>query len=86
MSTDAIVTVAAPGLDAKREAAKEYLGANWVNHPAYRYNPRHSTNQETYVPARQPYLLSIAVLARVDRQQNPAFARAEAIRHTFSNQ
>ena len=78
--TDTIVTVAATGLEAKREAAKEHLGVSWVKHPAYVTNPRHSNNQDIYAHARKPYLLRVAGAALADREKNPAFIRAEKFR------
>lgn len=54
-------------LDAKREAAIAYLGENYVLHPKYRTNPRHSTNPAAYVPARAPYLLAVKMAAEADR-------------------
>lgn len=58
----------------------ELLGVNWVGHPEYKPNPRHSHNPDIYVPGRQEFLNHIAYRARVDRERNPAFRRAEAIR------
>jgi hypothetical protein len=58
----------------------ELLGVNWVGHPDYVPKARHSFNPDIYVPARQDFLNRIAYCARVDRERNPAFRRAEAIR------
>ena len=68
----------------KLEAAKQYLGARWVNHPAYRGDPRHSTNPEIYVRARQPYLQSVVAAAQRDREANPAFLRAQRLSASLS--
>lgn len=65
--------------NSKLQAAKEYLGPRWVNHPAYKGDPRHSTNPEIYVRARQPYLLAVSCAAQHDREANPAFVRAQRI-------
>lgn len=51
-------------LEAKLQAAKEYLGPRWVGHPDYQYHPRHSTIPHIYVPARQPYLRAVALAAK----------------------
>jgi hypothetical protein len=58
----------------------ELLGVNWVGHPEYVPNARHSHNPDIYGPAREAFLNHIAYRARVDRERNPAFRRAEAIR------
>jgi hypothetical protein len=58
----------------------ELLGVNWVCHPEYVPKARHSFNPDIYGPARQDFLNRIAYCARVDRERNPAFRRAEAIR------
>lgn len=70
--------------NSKLQAAKEYLGARWVNHPAYQGDPRHPTNPEIYVRARQPYLLAVSASARCDREANPAFVRAQRISESFT--
>lgn len=85
MSTEVIVTVAQHGLDTKRVDAKSYLGARWINHPAYQFDPRHSTSPDLYVQAREPYLLGVSSAAHNDRLANPAFHRAESLRQVFSN-
>lgn len=59
--------------------AKRYLGKNWIGHPDYTFNPRHSNNPEIYIPARAPYMLAISIAARADRENNPAFMRQQAI-------
>lgn len=58
----------------------EILGTRWVCHPEYNPIARHSHNPDIYVPARQEFLDLIAYRARVDREKNPAFRRAQAIR------
>ena len=68
----------------KIEAAKQYLGARWVNHPAYQGDPRHSSNPEIYVRARLPYLHAIRAAAQRDREANPAFARAQRLSDSLS--
>lgn len=55
------------------------MGANWVNHPDYKPNPRHSNNPEIYVPARREYLDQVKELARRDRERNPIFQMVQAI-------
>ncbi len=32
----------AAALEAKRQAAIEKLGKNWIMHPEYKFNPKHS--------------------------------------------
>lgn len=71
-------------LDAKRDAAKAYLGANWIGHRGYQFNPRHSNNPDIYAPARKDYLKQVGHLAFVDRQRNPAFLRANQIRKALA--
>ncbi|HDR9165220.1 TPA: hypothetical protein QDB28_005670 [Burkholderia vietnamiensis] len=56
------------------------LGTNWVGHPDYQPNPRHSFNPDIYAPAREQFLSLIVHRARADRERNPAFHRAAAIR------
>lgn len=63
-----------------RHAAVRRLGSRWLNHPDYRFNPRHSYDPEVYGPARQPFLDAIAERARRDREANPAWMRAERFR------
>lgn len=64
-------------MDTKLQAARDYLGPRWVNHPDYAGDPRHSNNPEIYGPARQPYLLAVKIAAQHDRAANPAFIRAQ---------
>ena len=61
--SETIVVVASVGRQAKVDAAKEYLGKNWVFHPQYQTNPRHSNDPHIYVAARQPYLQAIRLAA-----------------------
>lgn len=68
----------------KLEVAKQYLGARWVNHPAYQGDPRHSSNPEIYVRARQPYLQAVVAAAQHDREANPAFLRAQRLSASLS--
>lgn len=77
---DSIVTVATTGLDAKRQAAKEYLGPKWVLHPDYVPNARHSNHPETYQAARGLYLRTVANAAAVARQHNVNYHRANHLR------
>ena len=63
-----------------RHAAVRRLGARWINHPDYQFNPRHSHDPEVYGPARQSFLAAIANRARQDREANPAWQRAERFR------
>lgn len=85
MSTEAVPSLAASSLDVKREAAKEYLGSRWVNHPDYRFDPRHSNDPTICVPARQLFLLSVTAKATLDRLHNPAYQSAERFRHALSH-
>jgi len=57
----------------KLEAAKAYLGDNWVGHPDYTPRARHSTNPRFYAPARQPYLHQVSTAAAEARARNPFF-------------
>ena len=66
------------------EEAKEFLGTNWVRHPDYKFNPRHSNNADIYAQARQPYLTKVIAAAAQDRLGNPAFTRAEIIRRAVA--
>lgn len=84
MTSEAIVTVAQSGLEQKRAEAKGYLGQHWVNHPDYKFSPRHSNNPDIYAPARQSYLLSVQTASACDRLSNPAFHTAERIRKALS--
>jgi len=63
-----------------RIVAVRKLGRNWVNHPAYVFNPRHSNNPDLCNAARAPYLAGIAQRAAADRARNPLFHSAEAMR------
>ena len=63
-----------------RIAAVRNLGRNWVNHPAYDFNPRHSNNPDLSNAARAPYLAGVAARAAADRGRNPMFHSAEAMR------
>lgn len=60
----------------KINAAKAYLGPQWVGHPAYKGDPRHSLLPEICAQARQPYLLAVSSAARCAREVNPAFIQA----------
>lgn len=60
-------------LDAKRQAAREYLGPRWILHPDYRFDPRHSTDPTIFVRARQPYLTKVIEAGAKARLVNPAF-------------
>lgn len=59
------------------------MGTKWVRHPEYVFNPRHSSDQEVYGPARQAYLAEVARLAAADRARNPAYLRACAVRRVL---
>ncbi len=63
-----------------RVAAVKRLGSNWVKHPAYQFNPRHSYNPEVYEAARAPFLTDIARRAASDRERRLSFKRAQAVR------
>lgn len=68
------------------EQIKAEFGSKIINHPEYKFNPRHSNNPEIYIPARQDYLNGIAFLAQVEREKNPAWRRAQAIQNTLSTE
>lgn len=85
MSSEAVATVAKSGLDSKRDIAKEYLGAKWLGHPSYRYDPRHSCVEDIYAYARQSYLLGVAFRAKADRESNPAYQRASRVREAIAH-
>lgn len=67
-------------LELRIEAAKAALGTNYVLHPEYRGNPRHSLNPDIYGPARAMFLASIASNALADRQRNPMWHLANRMR------
>lgn len=60
--------IAPPTLEEKRRAAIAYLGPRYVNHPNYRFDPRHSTNPALYQLARAPYLLAVRMAAERSRR------------------
>ena len=62
-----------------RMAAIKRLGVKWLRHPAYRYDPRHSNDPQTYGPARAAFLACIAKTAAADRARNPSFIRQQAV-------
>lgn len=63
-----------------RIAAVRRLGRNWVRHPAYTFNPRHSNSEDVYPAARADFLAAIRRTAAADRARNPAFQQAERVR------
>lgn len=63
----------------KRSETIAEMGVNWVNHPDYKPNPRHSNNPEIYIPARREFLAYIKALAQIDREKNPMFQMVQAI-------
>lgn len=67
-------------LEQRIEAAKAALGTNYVLHPDYRGNPRHSLNPDIYGPARAVYLATIASNSLADRQRNPMWHLANRMR------
>lgn len=81
-----ISTLSQTGRNAARvEAIKARAGAALICHPAYQPVPRHSVNPDVYRPARQAFLDGIAARARRDREKNPAFQRAEAMRKAIGS-
>lgn len=58
-------------MSAKIDRAKEYLGTNWVGHPDYQRQPRHSNDPLIYGPARQPYLTKVIEAGAAARARNP---------------
>lgn len=52
---------------------------NLVSNPNYKYDPRHSTDPNVYVPAREPFLAQIREAARIDRETNPAYQRNQRL-------
>lgn len=66
-------------LTQKRRQVLSDMGTNWVNHPDYKPNPRHSTSPEVYTPARREFVEQIKLLAQADRMKNPAYIKARAI-------
>jgi len=62
-----------------RIAAIKRLGVKWLRHPAYRYDPRHSNDPQTYGPARAAFLACIAKTAAADRARNPSYLRQVAV-------
>lgn len=73
------VTSESDYLTRKRREVIAEMGANWVNHPDYKPNPRHSTNPEIYTEARREFVKHIKALAQADRMKNPAYIKAQAI-------
>ena len=65
----------------KIKECREANGAKLIGHPDYRFNPRHSNNPDLFVPARAKFLAAIRSAAAADRERNPAFIRANAIRN-----
>lgn len=63
-----------------RIAAIKRMGRNWVKHPAYTFNPRHSHNPEVYEAARAPYLSAISRAAAADRERRESFQSAQRVR------
>lgn len=70
-------------IDRRTREIKAEMGSKLVCHPAYKFTPRHSTNPDIYVAARQPYLDAIAAAAAADRERNPAYHTAQTIRQAF---
>lgn len=62
-----------------RVAAVKRLGVKWLRHPAYRDDPRHSNEPQTYGPARAAFLACIAKTAAADRARNPSYLRQVAV-------
>ena len=75
----------AQSLDAKRQAAKDYLGARYTQHPDYAFDPRHSRDPAIFGPARQPYLTLVIEAATKARLANPAFTRAKRLIQALSD-
>lgn len=69
-----------------RIAAIKRLGKNWVKHPAYQFNPRHSHNPEVYQAARAPYLSAISRAAAADRERRESFQSAQRVRAALRSQ
>lgn len=69
-----------------RVAAVKRLGRNWVLHPAYTFNPRHSHNSDVYQEARKPYLAAIAATAAADRERREHFQSARRVRVALRGQ
>jgi len=63
-----------------RTAAIKELGVNWLMHPDYAYNPRHSYDPEVYQAARAPYLAHVAALAAADRSGRRDYQTAQRVR------
>jgi hypothetical protein len=71
---------------AARIACIKRLGANWVKHPAYTFNLRHSHNPEVYEEARRPFLADIARRAAADRERRESFQSAQRVRSALRSQ
>lgn len=69
-----------------RMAAIKRMGRNWVKHPAYTFNPRHSHNPEVYEAARAPYLSGISRAAATDRERRESFQSAQRVRAALRGQ
>lgn len=72
---------------AARVRAIHALGDSWVKHPAYRFQPRHSHNPEVWKPAfAQWWADQVLPRAAADRERNPAFKRAQALRSVLGSE
>ena len=72
-----------PYIEQRLKEIKAEYGSRLLCHPDYVPNPRHSFNPEIYQAARAPYLAAIAIAAKFDREQNPAYIRAQNVRQTI---
>lgn len=67
------------------EALKISEGKRLTSHPQYKFNPRHSNNPDAYIPARRHYQNYIQANAAMDRQNNPAWHRAQTLNSALNS-
>jgi hypothetical protein len=63
-----------------RCAAIRALGVRWLRHPEYRFQQLHSTNAVIWKAAHAQWWQQVHDAAARDRERNPAFQRAQAVR------
>jgi hypothetical protein len=68
-----------------RCASIRALGALWLRHPAYRFDPRHSVHADVWKPAHAKWWQQVHDAAARDRSRNPAHARAHAVRNAMGS-
>lgn len=64
----------------KRCAAIHALGVNWLRHPSYEFQSRHSHDPAVWGAEWAKLVQQIKERAEADRLRNPAYLRAERVR------